>query len=225
MPVLAPVGPVYPPGATQHQISASDRVHTEQRRRYNEAVAAEQALKKQLTEIIKRIYLNQRLNNITGVLTSKISSRSKQHWLNIQSKSTPPYLKELFWHGRKDNSSRPGLPSSNFFLQQQNDLAEVLEDTPAGQMFHTPSADDHQLMMQLVNMLLEQHQHPPASAPPAQDHSAFYATQAAEIQRSGALSQSNDDSEYRQTYYHANGRPHSYKKRQKRPKLVKMRMV
>ena len=71
-PTLPPQDPPYPQGATQHQITAIDRVHTDQWRRYNEAVAIEQALKKQLTETIDRLYLNQRLNNVTGILTGPL---------------------------------------------------------------------------------------------------------------------------------------------------------
>ncbi|GFH48591.1 hypothetical protein CTEN210_05067 [Chaetoceros tenuissimus] len=258
MPGLPPVDPVYPPAATQHQISAADRVHTEQWRRYNEAVAVEQALKKQLTEVIERIYLNQRLNNITGVLTGPL--HDTMTWL-LQTYGQVKYstvveeqaaltkypvqvhttLTDFFtkidehvprataagvpltefqviaiakqaiqkntsfqqavmaWNARQQQPT--WIAFKQFFLQQQNDLEQVLEETPAGQMFHTPTADDHQLMMQLMNMLLEQHQNPPAPtpappapapappalapapAPPTQDHSAFHAAQAAEIQQ------------------------------------------
>ncbi|GFH59508.1 predicted protein [Chaetoceros tenuissimus] len=254
MPALPPVDPVYPPAATQHQIlSAADRVHTEQWRRYNKAVAVEQALKKQLTEVIERIYLNQRLNNITGMLTGPL--HDTMTWL-LQTYGQVKYstvveeqaalakypvqvhttLTDFFtkidehvprataagvpltkfqviaitkqaiqkntsfqqavmaWNERQQQPT--WIAFKQFFLQKQNDLERVLEDTPAGQMVHTPTADDHKLMMQLMNMLLEQHQNPPAPAPapappapapapppPAQDHSAFHAAQAAEIQQ------------------------------------------
>ena len=72
MPPLPPQDPQYPQGATQHQITATDRVHTDQWRRYNEAVAVEQALKKQLIEVVDRIYVEQRLNNVTGILTGPL---------------------------------------------------------------------------------------------------------------------------------------------------------
>ncbi|GFH50724.1 predicted protein [Chaetoceros tenuissimus] len=105
----------------------------------------------------------------------------------------------MAWNARQQQPT--WIAFKQFFLQQQNDLEQVLEETPAGQMFHTPTADDHQLMMQLMNMLLEQHHNPPAPAPappapapappapapapapPTQDHSAFHAAQAAEIQQ------------------------------------------
>ena len=46
--------------------------YTEQWRCYNKALAVKQAFQKQLTEIIEWVYLNQRLNIITGILTGPL---------------------------------------------------------------------------------------------------------------------------------------------------------
>lgn len=77
----------------------------------------------------------------------------------------------IAWNNRTKQPT--WLAFKQFFLEQQAQFKLVLEDTPAGQMYHAPSLD-HELMMQLMNMLLDSHETPapapkapaPAPAPP-----------------------------------------------------------
>lgn len=254
MPPLPPQDPQYPQGATQHQITATDRVHTDQWRRYNEAVAVEQALKKQLIEVVDRIYIEQRLNNVTGILTgplhdtitwllttygrvtySKVideqASLAKypvqvhvvltdffnkiddhlprataagvslsEHQVIALAKQTIKKNADfrqavLDWNAR--TQAPTWLSCKQFFLQKQVQLEAVLEDTSAGNMYHAPTQNEHAMMLQLMNMLLENQQASqspapappapappaPAPAPPAPDQSALHAAQASEIQQ------------------------------------------